>query len=84
MTINVPLTNVLYPTHRQRDLGIKLVLLAHSACDSGNIETALELLRAVDLLVERKGNTKTSVRRLVEHTVVAHERVWSLRNSRKS
>ena len=79
--------NVIFPgsmslfTHRQKDLVRRLIAIVHSACDTGDLDTALELLRVVDLLVRSKSSMEAGKHQLANHVIMTHERVWLLRHS---
>lgn len=66
-------------TRRQKDLARRIISIAHSACDSGDLESALQLLRAVDLLIKPKGTAGRDKRQVAQHAIMAHERLWLLR-----
>lgn len=68
-------------THRQKDLVRRLIAIVHSACDTGDLDTALELLRVVDSLIRSKSPTEAGKRQLANHVIMTHERVWLLRHS---
>ena len=66
-------------TYRQRDLARRIISAAHSACDGGDLDSALQLLRAVDLLIKPNGTMGHDKRQVAQHAVMAHERLWLLR-----
>lgn len=66
-------------TRRQKDLARRIISAAHSACDAGDLDSALQLLRAVDLLIRPKGAAGRDKRQIVQHAIMAHERLWLLR-----
>lgn len=68
-------------THRQKDLTKRLIGVVHSACDVGDLDTALELLRVIDSLLNTRSSMIVARRQLADHIIMTHERVWLLRHS---
>lgn len=66
-------------TRRQKDLAKRIISAAHSACDAGDLDSALQLLRTVDLLIKPKGAAGRDKRQIAQHAIMAHERLWLLR-----
>ena len=64
-----------------RRLADRILTAVHTACDQGDLEVADQLLRVMDTLVTRRGQTADVYRRrLMEAVVAAHERLWHLRH----
>ena len=79
---NIPLSDTVpLSLYRDRNLTSRLISIANSACDVGDLDTALELLRIVNLLIRSKILTGASKRKLATHTIMTYERVWHLRHS---
>lgn len=81
MSFDVRTAYVSHFTYRQKELAKRILSLAHSACDEGNLEIASDLLHVVDTLIRPRDAVELSKRQVVECTVMAHERLWLIRRS---
>ncbi len=68
-------------TYHQKGLAKRIISTAHCACDVGDLHTALELLRVVDLIIKPGRSAERDSRQVAQHAVMAHERLWLLRFS---
>lgn len=65
-----------------RRLPDRLLVAFHAACDQGELDTAFQLLGALEDLVRRRGAAADpNRRRTIEGLVAGHERLWHLRHS---
>lgn len=67
-----------------RRLTDRILTAVHAACDHGELDVAVELLRIVEALATRRSQEpESSRRRLMEAVVAAHARLWHLRHPRR-
>lgn len=64
-----------------RRLEDKLLVAFHHACDTNDLEIALQVLRVLEFMLNRRPSTGDSARRRnMENLVAAYERMWHIRH----
>ncbi len=64
-----------------RRLSDKILIAFHHGCDQGDLETAEQLLRVLEMMLARRPPTPDGTRRRNQDSLVAaHERLWHLRH----
>ncbi|MFC0384049.1 hypothetical protein [Muricoccus vinaceus] len=64
-----------------RRLTDKILIAFHQACDQGDFEVAVEMLRVLETMITRRELPPGQNRRKnMESLVAAHERLWHLRH----
>lgn len=65
-----------------RRLSDKILIAFHQACDQDDLEVAEQLLRVLEVMLNRRSATPMQQRRRnIESLVAAHERLWHLRHA---
>lgn len=69
------------PARTGRRLADKILVAFHSACDVEDLEVADQLLRVMEVAINRPAPTgENNRRRNMENLIAAHERLWYLRH----
>ncbi len=63
-----------------RRLTDKILIAFHQACDQSDLVVAEQLLKVLEMMVNRRPLTLQGRRRNMENLVAAHERLWHLRH----
>ena len=71
------------PKSGGRRLSDKILVAFHHACDSRELDTAKQLLIALEVLGERQADRPLDAerRKSIEFLVGAYQRLWQLRNN---
>ena len=78
MTADVAKTETSLYTRRLSD---KILIAFHDACDQGDIDVSEQLLRVLEMMLNRRPLPRDGTRRRnLDSLVAAHERLWHLRH----